>query len=64
MSRACSSIWGEGFWWKTRRKRPLGSPRCWWVDNIKMDLRVIGCGGMDWIDMVRIRTSGGILGTQ
>jgi hypothetical protein len=23
-------------------KRPLGRPRCRWVDNIKMDLRKIG----------------------
>jgi hypothetical protein len=23
-------------------KRPLGRPRRWWVDNIKMDLREIG----------------------
>jgi hypothetical protein len=23
-------------------KRPLGRPRCRWVDNIKMDLRSIG----------------------
>jgi hypothetical protein len=28
-------------------KRPLGRPRCRWVDNIKMDLRKIGWGGMD-----------------
>jgi hypothetical protein len=24
-----------------------------WVDNIKMDLRVIGWGGMDWIDLAQ-----------
>jgi hypothetical protein len=23
------------------------------VDNIKMDLREIGCDGMDWIDLAR-----------
>jgi hypothetical protein len=32
-------------------KRPLGRPRRRWVDNIKMDLREIGWGGMDWIDV-------------
>jgi hypothetical protein len=32
---------------------PLGRSRCKWVDNIKMDLREIGWGGMDWIDMVQ-----------
>jgi hypothetical protein len=28
-------------------KRPLGSPRCRWVDNIKMNLGDMGWG-MDW----------------
>jgi hypothetical protein len=23
---------------KPEGKRPLGKPRCWWVDNIRMDL--------------------------
>jgi hypothetical protein len=32
-------------------KRPLGKPRCRWVDNIKMDLREIGWDGMDWINL-------------
>jgi hypothetical protein len=36
-------------------KRPLGRPRCRWVDNIKMDLRDIGLGGMDWIDLAQDR---------
>jgi hypothetical protein len=36
-------------------KRPLGRPRCRWVDNIKMDLREIGCDGMEWIDMAHDR---------
>jgi hypothetical protein len=34
-------------------KRPLGRPRCRWVDNIKMDLRETGWDGMDWIDLVQ-----------
>jgi alpha-tubulin suppressor-like RCC1 family protein len=29
----------------------LGRPRRRWVNNIKMDLRDIRCGGMDWIDL-------------
>jgi hypothetical protein len=33
-------------------KRPLGRPRRRWEDNIKMDLREIGWGGMDWIHLV------------
>jgi hypothetical protein len=36
-------------------KRPLGRPRCGWVDNIKIDLREIGWGGMDWIDLAQDR---------
>jgi hypothetical protein len=29
--------------------RPLGRPRRRWEDNIKMDLREIGFGVVDWI---------------
>jgi hypothetical protein len=36
-------------------KRPLGRPRRRWEDNIKMDLREIGWGGMDWIDLAQDR---------
>jgi hypothetical protein len=32
-----------------------------WVDNIKMDLAEIGLGGVDWIGMARIGTSGELL---
>jgi hypothetical protein len=37
-------------------KRPLGTRRRRWVDNIKMDLREIGGGGMDWIDQALVNT--------
>jgi hypothetical protein len=37
---------------KPEGKRPLGIPRCRWVDNIKMDLRD---GGWNWIDMAQDR---------
>jgi hypothetical protein len=37
------------------RKRPPGRPRHRWEDNIKMDLREIGWGGMDWIDLTQDR---------
>jgi hypothetical protein len=33
-------------------KRPLGRPRPRWQVNIKMDLREIGWGSMDWIHLV------------
>jgi hypothetical protein len=34
-------------------KKPLGRPRCWSVDNIKMNLSEIGWDDMDWIDLAR-----------
>jgi hypothetical protein len=40
---------------KPEGKRPLGRPIFWWVANIKMDLREIGWGGMDWIDLSQDR---------
>jgi hypothetical protein len=40
---------------KSEGKRPLGGPRCSWVDNIKMDIREIGWGSMDWIDLAEDR---------
>jgi hypothetical protein len=40
---------------KSKGKRPLGRPRYRWVDIIKRDLREIGWGGMDWIDLARNR---------
>jgi hypothetical protein len=36
-------------------KEPLGRPRRRWVNNIKMDLREIGWGSMDWIDLAQDR---------
>jgi hypothetical protein len=36
-------------------KRPLGRPRRRWVNTTKMDLREIGWGGVDWIDLARDR---------
>jgi hypothetical protein len=46
---------------KSEGKRPLGRPRRRWENNIRMDLREIGWGGMDWIYLARIKTSGGFL---
>jgi hypothetical protein len=40
---------------KPEEKRSLRRPRRRWVDNIKMDLREIGWGGMDWIDVAQDR---------
>jgi hypothetical protein len=40
---------------KPEGKKPLGRPRRRWENNIKMDLREIGWGGMDWIDLAQDR---------
>jgi hypothetical protein len=34
-------------------RRPLGRPRRRWEDNIKMDLREIGFGDVDWIHLAQ-----------
>jgi hypothetical protein len=36
-------------------KRPLGRPRRRWEDGIRMDLREIGLGGVDWIQLSQDR---------
>jgi len=41
--------------WKPEGKSPLGRPRCKWEDNIKMDLKEVGCGSMDWIELAEDR---------
>jgi len=40
---------------KTEGKRPLGKPRCRWVDNIRTDLQEVICGYMDWIGLAQDR---------
>ena len=34
-------------------KRPLGRPRRIWEDNIKMDLQEVGCGDIEWMELVQ-----------
>jgi hypothetical protein len=36
-------------------KRPLGRPRRRWEDGIRMDLREIGWGSVDWIQLAQDR---------
>jgi hypothetical protein len=43
------------------RKKPHGRFRCRWEVRIKMDLREIEWGGMDWIHLVQKGTSGKLL---
>ena len=40
---------------KPEGKRQLGRPRCRGEDNIKMGLKEVGCGGMDWIELAQDR---------
>ena len=50
---------GRGFYrvlvGKPEGKRPLGRPRRWWEDSIKMDLQEVECLSMDWVDLVQDR---------
>jgi hypothetical protein len=40
---------------KPEGKRPLGRHRRRWEDNSRTDLREVGWGGMDWIDLAQDR---------
>jgi hypothetical protein len=40
---------------KPEGKRPLGRPRCRWIDNIKIDLQEIGLSVVDWIGLAQDR---------
>jgi hypothetical protein len=40
---------------KPEGKRPLGRPRRRWKDMIRMDIREIGLGGVDWIRLSQDR---------
>jgi hypothetical protein len=36
---------------KPEGKRPLGRPRRRWKGNMNMNVKEVGCGGMDWIEL-------------
>ena len=40
---------------KPEGKRALGRPRHRWEDNIKMDLREVGCDPADWMVLAEDR---------
>jgi hypothetical protein len=42
---------------KHEGKRPLERHRHRWENNIKMDLKEVGCEGMDWIDLAQDKVS-------
>jgi hypothetical protein len=46
---------------KPEGRRPLGRPRRRWEDGVRMDLREIGLGGVDWIRLAEVRDRWGLL---
>ena len=67
MGRACSA-YGEDrsvqrVLGKPEGKRPLGTPRRRWEDNIKMDLLEVGGGLGKWMELSQDRDSWRALGT-
>jgi hypothetical protein len=40
---------------RPEKRRKLGRPRRKWEDNIKMDLREVVWGSIDWIDLAQDR---------
>jgi len=36
---------------KPEGRRPLRRPRRKWMDNIRMELKEVGCGYMEWIGL-------------
>ena len=40
---------------KPEGNRPLGRPMRRWEDNIKMDLRGVGCDPREWMDLAEDR---------
>jgi hypothetical protein len=49
------------FWTDTVGKRPRGRYRRRWEDNIRMDLREVGCDVVDWMHLAQDRDGGGLL---
>jgi hypothetical protein len=44
-----------GFWWERQKEWPLGRLSRRWEDNIKMYVREIGWGGVDWSNVAEER---------
>jgi hypothetical protein len=40
---------------KPEGRRPLRRPRLRWEDSIGMDLREVGCGCVDWMELAQDR---------
>jgi hypothetical protein len=39
---------------KPEGMRPLGRPRHWWKDNMRIDLRETMCKGVDWMYLAQV----------
>jgi hypothetical protein len=50
------NLWYKLLVGKPEGRRPLGRPRCRWINNIKMDLLQIGLSVVDWIGLVQDRS--------
>ena len=60
MGRACSTYGGEerhihGFGEESEREDTTWKTWHNWEDNIKIDLKEVGCGGYDWIELAQDR---------
>jgi hypothetical protein len=60
MGRTCSTYGGRRGAYRVLVRKPegrrsLGRPKRRWEDNIKMDLREVGWGGMDWVNLAQDR---------
>ena len=60
MSRSCSQNGGrcecfQNLTGTPTGKRPLGRPRRWWEDNIRMDIKELGINTRSWIDSAQDR---------
>jgi hypothetical protein len=45
-----------GCWWgKPKGRKPLGRPRPWLLDNIRMVVVKVGWGDVDWIGLAQDR---------
>jgi hypothetical protein len=40
---------------KPEERRPMRRPRRRWEDNIRMDLREVGCGCVHWMELAQDR---------
>jgi hypothetical protein len=45
-----------GFWWGNLKERDhWGGAQCRRENNVKMNFQAVGCGFMDWIELVQDR---------